>query len=217
MPVKEEKTLRKLPVKLLLISLGFAVAGLGTALMYRADLGSRPNATMSDGLHKILGISYGAGNLMSNILTLLLVLAAEKRLIGYGTLVCVFTMGIYIDFWSGILPQIPGDMGVAVRLLAALAGDIIMAAGLAFYVKIQAGLGPLEAIAEILQKKLKCSYRIAKTAEDGAVLVAGIALGGTFGPGTVLSVCFTGFFMQYFFGVYDRMWKLITGGKEKGL
>ncbi len=190
--------------RLFLISAGFALSGLGTALMYKAGLGSSPNATLADGLHNVFRVSYGTGNVLANLITLSVVLVFARDLIRYGTLVCVFTMGIYVNFWGGHLPALPEDAGWLLRFLTAFLGNVIMAAGLAFYVEIHAGLGSLEAIAEFLRRRWNCRYSLAKTAEDGILLLGGIILGGTFGVGTVLSVFTTGILMQWFFRFYEK-------------
>ena len=190
--------------RLFLISAGFALAGLGTALMYKAELGSSPNATMADGLHVLFHVSYGTGNILANLITLAVVLVFARDLIRYGTLVCVFTMGIYVNFWDSLIPALLEGAGWVLRLLTALLGNVIMSAGLAFYVKIHAGLGSLEAIAEFLRRTWNCRYSLAKTAEDAVLLVAGICLGGTFGAGTVISVFMTGILMQWFFRFYEK-------------
>lgn len=194
----------KIVYRILKISIGFAVSGFGTAMMYHANIGSTPNATMADGLHAALHISYGMGNVLMNLLMLVPVLIFARELIGIGTWLCIFTMGIYINFWGGALPELPAESGMTVRILCACLGNIIFAAGLSFYVRLGEGLGPLDAITELLRRRLKCSYGMAKCIGDGTFLIIGIALGGVAGIATVISVFCTGYFMQCFFLFYDK-------------
>lgn len=190
--------------RILKINIGFALSGLGTAIMYHANMGSTPNATMADGLHTVLHISYGTGNVLMNLLMLAPVLIFARELIGIGTALCILTMGIYINFWECALPPLPMNTASGVRILYACLGNVISAAGLSFYVRLGEGLGPLDAMIELLHRKLKCCYGLAKTIGDGVLLTVGILLGGVAGIATVISTFCTGYLMQCFFLFYDK-------------
>lgn len=193
----------KLIRRILLISLGFTISGLGTAIMYNAGIGSTPNATFADGLHSILHISYGMGNALMNLLVFIPVLVWGRKLIGLGTWLCMLTMGLYINFWKAVLPPV-SEASLMARILIACIGNVIFAAGLSFYINLKEGQGPLDAMTELIHRKLKCSYGLAKCVCDGIFLVTGILLGGVAGIATVISVLCTGYLMQCFFLFYDK-------------
>lgn len=190
--------IKRLVIRLLLVTVGLSFAGLGTAFMYKANLGSSPMATTADGLHVIFGITYGTGNLLANVICIIPVIFMARELIGPGTILCVCTLGWHINFWKTILDLFQWGGDIKVRVLLSLTGILFMSFGLSFYVVIHMGLGAIEAITEVIKLKFKTSYRSAKIAEDIIFFSIGVLMGGTFGIGTVLFIMLSGFLMQHF-------------------
>lgn len=189
---------KELAVKLLLVTVGLSFAGLGTAFMYQADLGSSPMATMADGLHVIFGITYGTGSLLANAVCILPVIFMARELIGPGTVLCVCTLGWHINFWKDVIGFVPWGSDIKIRIFLSLAGILCMSFGLSLYVVVRMGLGAVEAITEVVKSRFKTSYRAAKIMEDIVFFSIGVLMGGTFGIGTVLFILISGFLMQYF-------------------
>lgn len=189
---------KELAVRLLLVTVGLSFAGLGTAFMYQAGLGSSPMATMADGLHVILGITYGTGSLLANAVCIIPVIFMARKLIGCGTVLCVCTLGWHINFWKAVLDLFHWGDGIGTRIIFSLTGILFMAFGLSLYIVVQMGLGAVEAITELVKSRFKTSYRAAKIAEDVVFFSIGVLMGGTFGIGTVLFILLSGVLMQYF-------------------
>lgn len=190
--------IKELVIKLLIVTAGLSFAGLGTAFMYEADLGSSPMATMADGLHVIFGITYGTGSLAANAVCIIPVIFMARRLIGPGTVLCVCTLGWHINFWKAVLDLVQWGSDMKIRILLSLSGILFMAFGLSLYILVHMGLGAVEAITEVIRSRFKTSYRAAKISEDIVFFTIGVLMGGTFGIGTVLFIMLSGVLMQYF-------------------
>lgn len=71
---KNENKKYHIIIDVIIISFGLLISSFGTALFYQAGMGSGAMATFSDGLHKLLNMSYGTANMTANIVFLILLL-----------------------------------------------------------------------------------------------------------------------------------------------
>lgn len=196
--IKSGKKISSLILKVCLICIGLCINGFGLALLYSVELGTSPMATFSDGLHNILGISQGNANIVANAVFLVVLLFIGRRYISVGTILCTFTIGLYVDLAQWIIGPLnlislplPGKVAVA------FLGMAIMGAGLGMYVAVDFGLGPLEALVGVINDRTNLSYRTSKTVFDAALGVLGVVFGGKIGIGTVISIGCTGFVMDF--------------------
>lgn len=180
------------------IILGLCLAGLGTALTYLSGLGSSPIATLSEGISIVFAITKGSGNILINLILLIIVFVLSRKYISLGTFYTVFLIGFFTDFWLSLfktdeLPQIYG-----MNIILCVFGLIILSFGLSQYVSTNRGLGPLEAVTEIISVKYSKNYGISRMFIDGIILLIGILMGGTIGVGSVLNLLLVGRLMGYF-------------------
>ena len=193
-----KKSVEEMLLKFVLVNIGLMVAGIGNAFFFASKLGTSPMATIADGLHKTLGISHGTGMVIMNSIFLLVLLFTARQYIGIGTICVTVFLGIYVDIAGSFIAVFSiYENTMPVRLFFALLGSVLLGAGLGFYVVMEIGYGTLEALVQIIYKKLKCQYKFAKIIFDFTLTVIGYLLGGTIGIGTVISVFLTGFIMQF--------------------
>lgn len=194
----------QLMLDILIIEVGLVVSSFGTALFYAADLGSSAMATFCDGLHVVLNISYGNANVLANVVLLGVLFLLDRKYINVGTILCVFTIGPWVNLFEPILNGLDiCTMHMAVRILCTFGGTALMGVGLGLYMAVNRGFGALEGIVKYLRTHTRLSVRVAKVLQDAVLVIAGVLIGGTWGVGTAVAIVFTGPILQkssQFFG-----------------
>ena len=74
---------------------------------------------------------------------------------------------------------------------------MIMAIGIATYIRADLGVGAIDLISEIISRKGNFQYRIVRVIGDISFVVIGFFLGGTVGIGTVVAAFMTGPAVQF--------------------
>ena len=195
--VNTQKKIIRLFVNILLIELGLAISSAGTALFYAADLGSGAMATFSDGLHLLLHINYGDANMLANIVLLVALFFLKRSYINIGTVLCVFTIGPWVNLFTPMFAQMNiAEMNMVVRILVSLAGTACMGLGLGLYVAVDCGLGAMEGIVMYCREKFHMSVGLAKIIQDVVLTLPGILLGAAWGVGTLIAMFCTGPVLQ---------------------
>ena len=114
---------------------------------------------------------------------------------GVGTLLNAVLVGLAIDatVWAVAEPD-----GLASRWALLLVGLRVMGGGSAMYLGAGLGAGARDGLMVGLHERGLASLRVARTAIEVSVLVAGWLLGGTVGPGTLLAAFAIGPLVQLF-------------------
>jgi uncharacterized membrane protein YczE len=159
-----------------LVLCGFAIG-----LTVAADLGLSPWDVLHQGLSERTGVSMGTVAILVGLLVLLLWIPLGER-IGLGTLLNVLLIGATLDATLAVLPE---DPSLAFRWVALLAGTFLIGPGAALYLSCELGAGPRDGLMTALVSR-GGSVRVIRTIMEVTVLVAGFALGGTVGFGTML-------------------------------
>ena len=191
------KRIKVILLKITLVNIGLMIAGTGNAFFFATKLGTSPMATTADGLHKTFNISHGTGMIIMNALFLIILFFIARRYIGIGTVCATFFLGFYIDIAGIFIAKLNiAESLFLVKILYALLGSTLLGIGLGFYIVVDIGYGTLEALVDIIYRKVKCPYKFAKIGFDFTLATIGYLLGGTIGIGTVISVFLTGVVMQ---------------------
>ena len=195
--MKSKEQMKRLIIRILAISFGLFINGIGLAFLYSVELGSSPMGTFADGLHNLIHISQGSANILANAAFLLVLLILARKYISVGTVLCTFTLGLYVNLASAVI----GPLNLVAlpflnKIMVSAVGTLLMGVGLGIYVAVDFGLGPLEAIVAIIYHHSKLKYKTAKIIFDALLGVFGIVLGGKIGIGTVISILCTGVVMD---------------------
>lgn len=197
---KQNTTVQKiirLILDILIIEVGLMISSLGTAFFYSGDLGSGAMATFCDGLHGLLHISYGAANTGANVVLLIILFLLDRKFINVGTVLCVFTIGPWVNVFTGMLAGLSiGTMPMVVRILSSVCGTVLMGIGLGLYMAVNRGLGALEGFVKYIREKSGISVKTAKIIQDAVLVTGGILLGASWGIGTLLGIVCTGPVLQ---------------------
>ncbi len=196
--MKLKKQLITYAIKILVINIGLLINGFGLAFLYSVELGSSPMGTFADGLHNLIHIPQGTANIIANAFFLLVLIIVARKYIGVGTVICTFLLGVYVNLASGVIaPLNLIAISFVFKVLVSVLGVLLMGVGLGIYVAVDFGLGPLEALVDIIYRLAKIKYKTAKIIFDALLGVLGIIFGGKIGIGTIISILFTGVVMGY--------------------
>lgn len=171
-----EETLRRLPR----VVLGLVLFGVGIAFMVAADLGLGPWDVFHQGLADLTGIGIGTIILIVGFAILFLFIPLNEK-VGLGTLLNAVLIGVTVDV---VLLALSTPQSLAMRWLLMLVGPPLIAIGSGLYIGGGLGPGPRDGVMTGLAKRgIRVSR--ARTGIEVTVLLAGIALGGGVGVGTL--------------------------------
>jgi uncharacterized membrane protein YczE len=174
-------SLRELHRRLPRLLLGVVLLGLGIAMMVDARLGLSPYDVLHQGLAKRTGLSLGTVVVLVGIVILVLWIPLRQRP-GIGTVINTVTVGWMIDLALQVLPE--PDL-LAARIAMLLGGILITALGMGLYIGAGLGPGPRDGLMTGIAAKGYPLWAV-RTVLELTALVAGWALGGNVGVGTVL-------------------------------
>ena len=161
---------------------GLVLHGASMALQIRAGLGLDPWDIFHQGIANRTGLSFGTVVIVVGALVLLAWIPLRQRP-GFGTVSNVIVIGLAVDAALGVLPH-AGSAPVAVAMLLSGVGLNGLAGGA--YIGAGLGPGPRDGLMTGLVRRTGRSIRLVRTSIEMTVLLAGAALGGTVGVGTVV-------------------------------
>ncbi|MDQ6852920.1 MAG: hypothetical protein M3046_04370 [Actinomycetota bacterium] len=174
-------SLRELRRRLPRLLVGIVLLGVGVAMMVQARLGLSPYDVLHQGLAKRTGLSLGAVVVLLGIVILVLWIPLRQRP-GIGTVINTLTVGWVIDFALQVVPE--PDLAFA-RIAMLLGGIVITALGIGLYIGAGLGPGPRDGLMTGIAAKGYPLWAV-RTVLELTALVAGWALGGSVGVGTIL-------------------------------
>ncbi|BAJ31512.1 membrane protein YczE [Kitasatospora setae] len=184
---------RRLPRRLGQLAVGLVLYGASMGLVLRSSLGGNPWDVLHQGLARHLHLSVGAWVTLVGALVLLLWIPLRQKP-GVGTVGNVLVLGVAMDATLGLVPA-PHALAVRIPLLAA--GILLNALATGLYIGARLGPGPRDGLMTGLHRRTGRSVRLIRTCIELTVLTAGIALGGTFGVGTVAYALAIGPLVQF--------------------
>lgn len=173
-------TLRR-AAQLLLGLLGYA---LSMALLLHSGQGAMPWDVLHQGVVRRTGLSFGTVVIVASVLVLLGWIPLRQRP-GIGTIANVVVIGVSVDPFLALLERVLPEPGIVVQVALALAGIVLNGIATAAYIGSRLGPGPRDGLMTGIVARTGRPVRLVRTAIEVAVVLAGWALGGTFGWATV--------------------------------
>ncbi len=188
---RKRYSLGSFAIRILVVVFGLATASAGIALYMKSGLGMDAFSVFCGGLAKVFHLSFGRSLQICLLMLVAIIAAVDRRLLGIGTLMHAFLMGIFIDTYNKfrLIPVPPTQLGA---LSYVAIGVVLVGAGLAIYIKAGLGSGAYDALMLFIHTRLHGEIRWIKTGLDFILAVTGFALGGPLGIATLVSVLFTG-------------------------
>lgn len=189
--------------RVVLLLIGLTIAHLGVTLFLLADLGSDPFNVLIQGLFRFLPwpgfMTHGYVHMGVSFLIILVLLVADRSYIRVGTLLCMFLGGPIIDVFTILLGGlINAQSAMALRLVALVAGCVILAFGMTIVIQSKAGTGPNDLVAVVISDKTRWKFGVVRICVDVCFALAGFLLGGTVGLGTIICAFLVGPAAQIF-------------------
>jgi uncharacterized membrane protein YczE len=172
---------RASPARLAQLLLGLCVFGTGEALLIAAELGNSPWTVLAEGVGVQTGVAVGTTTVAISFVILLAWLPLRQRP-GLGTIINAIVVGVSIDVALALLGH---PAGLVTRWLLVLAGIALVAVGSGLYLTTFLGPGPRDGLMTGLHRRTGAPIGAIRTGIEVTALLAGWALGGTLGLGTL--------------------------------
>ncbi|MFB7636679.1 YitT family protein [Streptomyces sp. NPDC056149] len=163
-------------------------------LMVRAGLGLEPWSVFNQGIARHTGLTIGTVTIVTGALILLLWIPLRQRP-GLGTVSNVVILGLVMD---ATLELVPVVRPLAVRIPLLVTAVLLNGTATGLYLSARFGAGPRDGLMTGLHLRTGRPLRLVRTCIELTVLVAGFALGGSVGVGTVVYALAIGPLAQFF-------------------
>lgn len=174
---------------------GMIILAFGIGMTIRGErFGIGPWDVLHYGLTETLGLTIGTWSIISGFLLILLMIVVYRKLPKIGTWINMVVIGVFIDISLFVLPEV-SSFGSSLAMF--IVGVIVMGIGIGMYMAPNMGAGPRDSLMLILIDKLGMSINGARTTMEVSVALAGWALGGPVGIGTVLIAFGLGALVQW--------------------
>ena len=164
-----------------------ALIGLGVALILAAELGVPPYDVLLSAIAERTALTHGQASWAISVVLMstATLLGVRPKLVG---LVYVFTVGLAIDVGRQVIAD---PDALQLRIGMAALGLALLASGIAIIVHTQATGGAMELLMQAGARRGLRPVRV-RTALEFSIFGIGLALGGAFGPVTVITAVVLG-------------------------
>ncbi|RDY71947.1 YitT family protein [Halobacillus sp. SY10] len=175
--------------------IGLVILGLGISMtMQVKEFGIGPWDVFHYGLFLKLGLTVGTWSIIAGLLIVLTSSVLQKMWPQVGTILNMILIGVFIDFFNWLLPE---PETLIMQLLIFISGTFVIALGIGVYVAPDIGAGPRDSLMLLITKATGWKVSTVRNGIEIIVAVAGFALGGPVGAGTVFIALFLGTFVGY--------------------
>ena len=170
------------PYRYAQLLIGLFLYGIGIALIVRGEIGVAPWDVLTQGIDNLTGWGFGVITIATSAVVLLLWIPIRQKP-GIGTVLNAILVGLAADVGLWLVPT---GQGLALRIVFFAAGLLILATATGLYIGAHFGPGPRDGLMTGLHRRTGWNIWIVRTGLESIVLLAGWALGGNVGVGTVL-------------------------------
>ena len=198
----KDTTIKGYIIRIFWVVIGQAISAYGIGMTIFADLGLFPWDVFNQGvciqLQKHFGIEVMMGTVaqMTSIAIVVIVLLL-KETIGISTILDALIYGAFLNFFmkNNLLPS---TEIYAMRFVLLAIGFMVWAVGVYLYMQPQLGAGPRDSLMVALTKR-NVPVSWARNSTELFALGVGWICGGKVGIGTLISVFFIGYVLQFMF------------------
>ncbi|MDT8860950.1 membrane protein [Alkalihalobacillus sp. MEB130] len=188
---------------------GLMIVSFGVTLTILAGLGAGPWDALNVGLAHQTPFTVGNWVIFVGIILIIINAILTKSRPVIVSLLTIFLIGYFIDFWLLIVfPNIVFN-GFWIQLLILLGGVVIIACGASVYLQAEFAIIPIDGFMFAVRDLFKVKLMVAKTITEVTALVAAFLVGGPIGVGTLIVTFSIGPLIQWFFPRVERKlnWK----------
>lgn len=163
---------------------GLIILAFGISLTIKGQLlGIGPWDVLHVGLYLNVGLTIGSWSIISGLVIVIGTAVGTKRFPKIGTWLNMILIGLFIDFFNWLLPDLASYFGQTIFFVA---GVLIMGLGVGIYVAPSMGAGPRDSVMILIVEKTGWTVKRVRTGIEIVVAIVGWMLGGPIGFGTVL-------------------------------
>ena len=178
---------------------GIVLMGLGICLFKLSLMGNDPSSAMVMALGNILGIPFSILLIGFNLLWFIVEICMKREIIGPGTFVNWFCVGMFADLWTSVITsQLTIPEHYFARVLVMLVGVIILSLSCALYQTADMGIAPYDALSLIMEERTPLPYFWCRMITDSICAVIAFLAGGIVGLGTLVCALGLGPFINFF-------------------
>jgi uncharacterized membrane protein YczE len=183
---------------------GLFIFAVAIVLILESKLGLSPWDVLNQGLAKHSPLSFGMANVAVGVVVLFIGWSLGGRP-GVGTVANAVLVGVFIQLLTAIdaVDRMQHD-GLGVRIALLVAGILLIGPASAFYIGADLGAGPRDTLMLVGARRTRFRIGIVRATLEICALAVGIALGGTFGVGTVLFALLIGPIIEASFAALAR-------------
>jgi uncharacterized membrane protein YczE len=180
------------------------IFALAIVLILESKLGLSPWDVLNQGIAKHSPLSFGFANVAVAIVVLGIAWSLGGTP-GIGTVANALLVGSFIQLLTSVnaVKHLAHD-GLATRIPLLAAGILLIGPASAFYIGADLGAGPRDTLMLVGARRTRFRIGIVRATLEVCALGAGIALGGTFGVGTVLFALSVGPIVELSFTLLGR-------------
>ena len=165
--------------------MGLFLFAAGIVALLESKLGLSPWDVLNQGIARHSPLTFGIANIAVGLVVLVVAWALGGPP-GLGTVANAVLIGLFIEGLlriDAVVDVAGSPLGVRVALLPL--GIALMGIGSAFYIGASYGAGPRDTLMLVLSRRTGRRIGLVRGGIEAAALVAGFALGGTVGIGTL--------------------------------
>ncbi len=174
-----------------IVLFGIFLISSGLYFFLNSGLGLTPFTVMADGISNTLGISFGQATTVINISIILCLFLLTDSKFGPGTVLNAVFLGIFLDIIIWTFGSITTEV-IFFQALMLAAAILLIGAGIATYISVDMGEGPIEALMIYIRRKTNFSLRSIRMSLDFSFGLIGFSMGATLGIGTIIAAAAIG-------------------------
>ncbi|MCH4168933.1 MAG: YitT family protein [Streptococcaceae bacterium] len=184
-------------IKVMIAVIGIILAAFGIQLIVTANVGMDSVSTLIIGLMNFSNISFGTWSQLISLCLLLVTFFVCREKIGIASILYVVLLGGTLNITEPLMYNVVfGKFAV----LFSLIGFLLYGLGIAIYLSMQLGAGPIEGLMYIMIKITKLPIRKVRMINDFLLNLIGFALGAKIGIGTLFGILCLGPLIDLFLG-----------------
>ena len=197
---------RARPLTAFILIGGLAIFGTGEALMVRSNAGAAPWTVFATGLAHATGLNLGWATFVVScgVFSGWWPLRQQP---GFGTIANLTVIPLFLELGYLVLP---GARSGWMHVLMMLGGLAAIGIGGALYLSCAMGTGPRDGLMVGMGRRFNLPIARLRTAIELSALLAGIAMGGAFGVGTIIFAVAIGPILSVTLRVVGRLWPAST-------
>ena len=167
------------------LGVGLFLFAFGIVLLLESELGLSPWDVLNQGVSEHTSLSFGTANIAIAVVVLVLAWALGAR-IGPGTVANAILIGLMVDGLLAIdVVDALSESSLTARITFMVVGILIIGIGSGLYIGAGLGAGPRDSLMLVAARRAGVRIGTARVTIEVVVTVAGFALGGTVGIGTL--------------------------------